>query len=633
MAPGAEFTWAEVGRHNKPGDCWLVIRGVVYDLSEFLPEHPGGTAVLLGVAGKDATDSFCSIHDDAMLGMVSNKVIGRVAAAVPAAEGAAAPESEEREVPDAPWPASISPPSALGTATHKVLNAAGDALGLAAGAAYNCVLSPLEWLQRTVAPVRPLQPGTAESPVKVAIVGAGCGGLTAAWALHNTGGYDITVLEAAEDIGGHSFTFQYPTPDGGKMPVDMGFIFGNHQSYSNMLQLMEKIGSTPVETELSLSVDIDGVRFATDGTRCEGMTAPFKMDPRGKAECDRFHAICERWWQNPAFNLIPFGWVLNAYGFSQEFRDLYVTPTLITLFISRQGLYGMSARFMFNMFGGPFKFVDLRHGWRCFTVAQGTQPGWIHRLAAGFKDRCRCRARVSAVRRVKEGGKNRVIVEWDSPDGKRSETFDHVLLACGGKVAGSLVKEQSALERLFFAQIRYEGEHVVLHSDPSFLPKNKDYVRNFNYKDRKGAALPELTGSMAHVARVDPTAQPPILTMNPMRRPKGAIHHERYCAVHVQDLRHMVATRILLPAIEGAGGVWYCGSWCNYLGHSGGLDAGFTVAAALGAAYPLEDPIARDEFFYRCCYDMLGPRSTAWAESVAKHERRKRQQAGQRAKL
>jgi predicted heme/steroid binding protein len=46
-----EYTLAEVAKHNKEGDCWLVIEGNVYDVSKFLDEHPGGEEVLLDCGG------------------------------------------------------------------------------------------------------------------------------------------------------------------------------------------------------------------------------------------------------------------------------------------------------------------------------------------------------------------------------------------------------------------------------------------------------------------------------------------------------------------------------------------------------------------------------------------------------
>lgn len=43
-------------------DLWIVIHGKVYDLTKFLPEHPGGPRIILKYAGQDATDAFDPIH-------------------------------------------------------------------------------------------------------------------------------------------------------------------------------------------------------------------------------------------------------------------------------------------------------------------------------------------------------------------------------------------------------------------------------------------------------------------------------------------------------------------------------------------------------------------------------------------
>jgi cytochrome-b5 reductase len=58
---GNIYTWDEVRQHTSPGDLWLVIPNKVYDVSQWMDEHPGGSAVLLQEAGKDATDAFTDI--------------------------------------------------------------------------------------------------------------------------------------------------------------------------------------------------------------------------------------------------------------------------------------------------------------------------------------------------------------------------------------------------------------------------------------------------------------------------------------------------------------------------------------------------------------------------------------------
>eukprot|EP00894_Picocystis_sp_ML_P000577 jgi/Pico_ML_1/51094/g2182.t1 len=48
----------EVQKHNTEDDCWLVIGEKVYDVTAYLPEHPGGADIMLGSTGYDATDDF-----------------------------------------------------------------------------------------------------------------------------------------------------------------------------------------------------------------------------------------------------------------------------------------------------------------------------------------------------------------------------------------------------------------------------------------------------------------------------------------------------------------------------------------------------------------------------------------------
>ncbi|KAF8323818.1 mitochondrial cytochrome b2-like protein [Clavulina sp. PMI_390] len=52
----------EVSAHSTRESCWVIIAGQVYDLTEFLEEHPGGSAIILRYAGQDATQVYEEIH-------------------------------------------------------------------------------------------------------------------------------------------------------------------------------------------------------------------------------------------------------------------------------------------------------------------------------------------------------------------------------------------------------------------------------------------------------------------------------------------------------------------------------------------------------------------------------------------
>ncbi|CAH9106341.1 unnamed protein product [Cuscuta epithymum] len=55
----------ELKKHNKAGDLWLSIHGKVYDVSEWVQTHPGGSLPLTTLAGQDVTDSFLALHPPA----------------------------------------------------------------------------------------------------------------------------------------------------------------------------------------------------------------------------------------------------------------------------------------------------------------------------------------------------------------------------------------------------------------------------------------------------------------------------------------------------------------------------------------------------------------------------------------
>lgn len=77
----ATYTMAEVAKHNTGSDCWVVVGDMVLDVTEFMPDHPGGKKAIMLFAGKDATEEFDMLHKrevidkyapDAKIGTLAN---------------------------------------------------------------------------------------------------------------------------------------------------------------------------------------------------------------------------------------------------------------------------------------------------------------------------------------------------------------------------------------------------------------------------------------------------------------------------------------------------------------------------------------------------------------------------------
>ncbi|KAF9047371.1 fumarate reductase [Panaeolus papilionaceus] len=78
-AASGEYTLAEVAKHNKKDDVWVVIDGQVLDVTGFLADHPGGEKAILLYAGRDATEEFNMLHDPKVIPRYApDTVIGKV---------------------------------------------------------------------------------------------------------------------------------------------------------------------------------------------------------------------------------------------------------------------------------------------------------------------------------------------------------------------------------------------------------------------------------------------------------------------------------------------------------------------------------------------------------------------------
>merc|ERR1719231_1033089 len=78
-ATAGGYTMEEVAKHVTKDDCWVVLDGKVLNVTNFLPEHPGGELAILTFAGKDATAEFNMIRPPDVVGKYApDAVIGNL---------------------------------------------------------------------------------------------------------------------------------------------------------------------------------------------------------------------------------------------------------------------------------------------------------------------------------------------------------------------------------------------------------------------------------------------------------------------------------------------------------------------------------------------------------------------------
>lgn len=84
-ATARTVTAAELAGHSSESDCWVAVAGSVYDVTAYIPNHPGGPGTIIPYCGKDATTAFetkggMGSHSPRAQAMLSTMLVGTLAA-------------------------------------------------------------------------------------------------------------------------------------------------------------------------------------------------------------------------------------------------------------------------------------------------------------------------------------------------------------------------------------------------------------------------------------------------------------------------------------------------------------------------------------------------------------------------
>ena len=181
--------------------------------------------------------------------------------------------------------------------------------------------------------------GPAGPARRVAVVGGGVAGLSAAWHLHTNSGCDVHVLEASDKVGGHACTVPVPY-GGGTVDVDIGFMVFNDANYPNMTRWFDAMGVESEPSDMSLSISLDGgdtVEWSSDSL--SGMFAK-----RSQILSLKFHSFIGEMLRfnreassilrlDPADprRRVTTGQYLRDHGYSEAFAAYYLLPMMAAL--------------------------------------------------------------------------------------------------------------------------------------------------------------------------------------------------------------------------------------------------------------------------------------------------------------
>ncbi|MGA8393291.1 MAG: FAD-dependent oxidoreductase [Burkholderiaceae bacterium] len=426
--------------------------------------------------------------------------------------------------------------------------------------------------------------------MKVAIIGSGISGLSAAHALR--GRADVTLFEAGRYFGGHTHTVDITlsTPTGlVTHGVDTGFLVFNERTYPHLIQLFEELGVATVKSDMSFSVQAPG---ALNGRKLEwsGSSLDTVFAQRGNLlsprfirmlrDLLRFNALCTRiaGANQEAALMQPLADFLALHRFSTEFRDWYFLPMLGCIWScpTDQMLQFPVATMIRFCHNHGLMQVSNRPQW--WTV-QGGARNYVEKITATIADK-RLNTPVRRIERDPCLAENGVRVITDG----RTETFDKVILATHSDQSLALLQAPSRDERRALGAIRYQPNRAVLHTDTSVLPTRRKAWAAWNY-ERATSDATESSRVCLHylINRLQPLPfeQPVVVSLNPVREISQAQILGEFEYDHpVFDLAAIHAQKHV-PALQGQHHTYFAGAWMGYGFHEDGLKAGLGAARQL----------------------------------------------------
>jgi len=410
--------------------------------------------------------------------------------------------------------------------------------------------------------------------LRIAVVGAGVSGLSAAWLLGSR--HQVTLFEGDGRLGGHAHTVDAPGGPDGVIPVDTGFIVFNEDNYPNFTALLKHLGTPSIDADMALSVSLDdgafeyssGSLFAQKrnffSARYWGMlrdvTRFYRNGPKDLAELD-----------SPLTSLDDY---LKQKGYCQAFRDDHLLPQAAAIWSTPLAAirdYPAAALIRFFQNHGMMQ-VFGRGLWR---TVEGGSRAYVEKLVQAFQGEVRRGVRVTGVRREAGG------VDLRLASGQ-VERFDEVVIATHGDHALALLEDPTPEETRLLSAFRYSRNLAVLHTDPALMPRRRAAWTSWNHIGRRNAPQEGCVTYWMNRLQSLPAKPELFVTLNPTREiaPEAMIRTDVYD--HPLFDSGAIAAQQALWGLQGVKRTWFCGSYFGHGFHEDGLQSGLAVAEQLG---------------------------------------------------
>ena len=422
------------------------------------------------------------------------------------------------------------------------------------------------------------------TPQRVAVVGSGVAGLTAAYVASRTA--HVTLFEADDRLGGHADTHVVVEAGAGparELAIDTGFIVHNPRTYPVLLRLFAELGVVTQPSEMSMSICDDGSGLQWAGALGGRGIFPAAANLtnlrylRMLTEIPKFHrrarallAADDPTGSTAGPDDVTLREFLTTGRFTAYFLRHFMEPLVAAVWsCDPEVALDYPARYLFTflehhgmlgVFGSP--------QWR--TVTGGSQR-YVAAVAAHLHE-VRTGVKVTSVLETADG------VEVTDGNGV-VQLFDAVVVATHPGQALSLLAEPTPAQRSVLTALPYSTNTALLHTDDSVMPSSRHAWAAWNFR-RPGMVTYDLT----RLQRLD-TDTHYFVTLGGEARVDPALVIDRMEYEHPLYNPDSVAAQARLATIDTER-ISFAGAYHGWGFHEDGARSGLQAVARLGLDWP-----------------------------------------------